>query len=245
MTASFAFFEVIHRLLNDVQTANAAALDQAAELVAESLAHDGLLHTFGTGHSHLIAEELFDRAGGLIPVNPLLDAGLMLHVSAMSSTAFERMHGYAEVVLKRYRLAPQDVMLVASNSGRNAVPVEMAMLARERGLKVIAMTALAYSQTQPSRHSSGKKLYELADVVLDTCGVPGDAVMRVEGVTPAVASTSTVIGAALAQALVHNVVEKLAARGLTPPLLTSANLGAGEGYGVANYARYRDRVRHL
>jgi uncharacterized phosphosugar-binding protein len=241
----FAYFEVIRRLLDEVQAKNADALDHAAEIVADALQRGDILHTFGTGHSHLIAEELFDRAGGLIPVNPILDEGVMLHISAMSSTEFERMPGYAAIILKRYRIAPGDVMLIASNSGRNAVPLEMALAARDRGLKVIAMTALDYSRSQPSRHASGKRLFELADVVLDTCGLPGDAVMGVPGVAQKVASTSTVIGAALAQALVHNVAHKLAKRGLTPPILTSANIGAGEGYGAHHYATYRDRVRHL
>jgi len=241
----FDFFDVVRHLLDEAQTKNATSLDQAADLIADSLQHDGILHTFGTGHSHLIAEEVFDRAGGLVPVNPILDPGTMLHVGALSGTAFERMSGYADIILLRYRLEPQDVILIASNSGRNAVPVEMAMAAKAKGLKVIALTALAASQSQPSRHTSGKRLFELADVVLDNCSPLGDTVMSVEGVPGKVSSTSTVIGAALVQALVHNVVAKLKARGIEPPILVSANLGTGGSYGEQNYVKYRDRVKHL
>jgi uncharacterized phosphosugar-binding protein len=240
-----AYFDVVRQLLDEVQRKNAASFEQAAHIVAEALRQDGLLHVFGTGHSHLIAEEMFDRAGGLLPINPILDSALMLHVSALTSTDFERMHGYAEVLLKRYHLGPHDAMLVISNSGRNAVPVEMALAAKAHGLPVIAMTAVAASRAQPSRHSSGQRLCDVADVVLDMCTPLGDAVMSVEGVAAKVSSTSTVIGAALAQALVHRVVAKLAALGVTPPIHVSANLGTGADYVAGDHERFRARIRHL
>jgi uncharacterized phosphosugar-binding protein len=241
----FAYFDVIRQLLNEAERRNAGALEQAADVIATSIQQDGILHAFGTGHSHMIAEEIFDRAGGLVPVNAMLDPSLMLHVSASSSTGVERLSGYAELVLERYKVSPKDVMLIISNSGRNAVPIEMAMTAKARGLPVIALTALAYSQGQPSRHTSGKRLFEVADLVLDNCGPYGDAALEVEGLPERICATSTVMGAAIVQALMHNVLQKLAARGFKPPIFRSANASGGDDYSTTYIEKYRDRVRHL
>lgn len=240
----FAFFDAIRRLLDEVQARNAESLEQAAALIADSLQQGGILHAFGTGHSHILAEEIFDRAGGLVAVNAMLDPSLMLHVSASGSTFVERLPGYAETVLTRYLVSAGEVMVVISNSGRNAVPVEMAMLARERGLKVVAVTALEYSRTQPSRHTSGKRLFELADVVLDNCGPAGDAALTLEGVPEKVGATSTVIGAALMQELMTRVTTKLIERGVQPAIFRSANAGAGSEHQML-IDQYKLRIKHL
>ncbi|MBC7814187.1 MAG: SIS domain-containing protein, partial [Burkholderiales bacterium] len=232
--------------LAESETRNAAALEQAAEMVAVSLQADGMLHTFGTGHGHLLAEEIFYRAGSLVTVNAILDPTLMLHISALASTAAERLPGYAEVVLERYTVNSGDVLIIASNSGRNAVPIEMALAAQKRGLKVIALTSMRHSQSQPSRHASGQRLYDIADVVLDNCGEIGDAALTVEGVAAKVGPTSTVIGAALLHALLYTVIEKLATRGFTPPVTISANIDHAAADEQARlFQQYRHRIRHL
>jgi len=240
------YFNKIRELLAESEARNAYALEQAAEIVADSLQADGMLHTFGTGHGHMLAEEIFYRAGGLVTVNAILDPTLMLHVSALASTAAERLSGYAEVVLERYTVNSGDVLIIASNSGRNAVPIEMALAAQRRGLKVIALTSMKHSQSQPSRHASGQRLYEIADVVLDNCGEVGDAALSVARVAAKVGPTSTVIGAALLHALLYTVVEKLAARGFTPPVTISANIDhAAADEQAWLFAQYRHRIRHL
>src|SRR5512141_763640 len=155
----FAYFDLLRNLLTEIESINAAAMEQAAEAVADCLQRGGLLHTFGTGHGHILAEELFYRAGGLVPVNANLDPVLMLHLSALGSTQLERLSGYADVVLSRYEVHTGDVILIASNSGRNSVPVEMAIAAKARGLTVIALTSLTHSKSQPSRHPGGKRLF--------------------------------------------------------------------------------------
>lgn len=242
---TFAFFDTIRRLLDEAESRNAEALKRAAELVTTSVLNEGVLHAFGTGHSHMLAEEVFDRAGGLVPVNAMLDPSLMLHVSASGSTLVERLPGYATTVLERYRIRPQDVMLIISNSGRNAVPIEMALAARARGLPVIALTALEYSRGQSSRHASGKRLFECADVVLDNCGPYGDAALTVEGVPEKTGATSTVIGAALLQEMVYRVVRNIAAQGTTPPIFRSANVEGGDAISHQLIEKYGDRLKHL
>ena len=242
---SLPYFDAVRRLLDEAETANAKALEQAADVLARCLAAGGVLHTFGTGHGHLLAEELFHRAGGLAAVSPMLDPGVMMSEGVESSTLLERLPGYAEVVLSRYDVRAGDVIVIASNSGRNAVPIEMALLCKARGLTVIALTSLKHSGSQTSRHASGRRLFEIADIVLDNCGVIGDTALTIEGVEGGLCATSTVIGAALLQQMVAEAVQRLVEMGVTPPVLQSSNVDGADARNEVIVARYRSRVRHL
>lgn len=199
------------------------AVRVAAGLVTDAVADGKTFWVFGTGHSHVIAEELYGRAGGLASVRAVLEPGLMLHEGLLKSSLLERLGGLADVLLQVNPVASGDVVLVVSNSGRNAVPVEFAAGAREAGAKVIALTSLAHSTAVESRAPSGLRLFELADVVIDNCGVPGDALIEVAGSPERTGSTSTVVGALLAQALVVEIVTLLTERGHTPDVLRSLN----------------------
>ena len=231
--------------LSRVFTAQREAMEQAARAIADAVERGGMLHTFGTGHSHMIAEEAFYRAGGLVPVSPILDAGLLFGDGAVKSTFLERVEGYAGEVLSRYQLREGDVMLVASNSGRNAVPVEMALLAKEKGLTTVAITSVSHSSSVESRHSSGKKLMELVDIVIDNGGVPGDAVVDVPGLSEAVGATSTVVGCAILNSVIVMAVEILVARGNHPPVFVSSNLDGGDAANKGWIGLYGSRIRNL
>ncbi len=239
------YFEVIHAMLAEAEQKNASTVRQLAETIAASIAADGILHVFGTGHGHMLAEELFYRAGGLVPVNAMLDPSLMLHEGALASSLAERLPGYAEVVLARYQVEPGEVIIIASNSGRNAVPIEMAMAARARGLKVAALTSLRHASAHPSRHPSGKHLHELADFVLDNCGVVGDAALTVEGVAEPIAPTSTVVGAALLHSVIYAVTSLLVQNNVMPPIFTSANVADADRHNQRLLDHYRGRLRHI
>jgi uncharacterized phosphosugar-binding protein len=239
-----AVFDTLHTMLRQVEETQAASIHTAGQLVADCLARDGIIHMFGTGHSHILAEELFFRAGGLSAVNPIFDAGLMLHESALTSTDLERLEGYAPIVFSRYTFSPNDIIIIISNSGRNAAPIEAAMEARQRKLPVIAVTAKSYSQGNPSRHSSGKRLFELADVVLDNCGLPGDGAVQVEGLPERICPTSTIMGATLLHAVIYEAVSLLLARGIQPAVIRSANLDSTQDLGEI-VRGLRGRVRHL
>lgn len=240
-----SYFAVIHTLLNEAESRNAAALTQATDALADCLANGGIFHTFGTGHGHMLAEELFYRAGCLVAVNAILDPGLMLHVSALSSSHLERLPGYAALVLERYAVTAGDVLLVASNSGRNSVPVEMALAAKTRGLTVIALTSMKHSQSQASRHPSGKRLFEVADIILDNCGEIGDAAIEVEGLPGRIGATSTVVGAALLHEMVRATVGKMLVRGVQPDITLSANVDGGDAHNARLFEQYQNRLRHL
>lgn len=221
-----------------------ATLESAAQAVADALASDHFLYAFGTGHSHMLAEEVFYRAGGLARAAAILDPPLMLHEGAAASSQREQQTGYAADILSRYPLAQGDVLVIASNSGRNAVPVEMALGARDRGLRTIAITSLAHSRAFPSRHPSGKRLFEIADLVLDNGGVPGDAALEVPGLPRKVGPTSSLTGLFLLNALVIRAVELAVSRGHTPEVYASSNADV-PGWNEALIARYRGRLRHL
>ncbi len=239
------YFENIRAVLDKAEKANAETVEKLAEVIAPSIAAGGILHLFGTGHGHMLAEELFYRAGGLVPVNAILDSTLMLHESAVASSLAERLPGYAEVVLSRYRVDPGETIIIASNSGRNAVPIEMAIAAKVRGMQVAALTSLAHANAHPARHPSGKHLHELADFVLDNCGVTGDAALTVDGLDEKIGATSTVVGAALLHSVVYAVTTKLVQSGVEPPIFISANVSDADAHNERLMERYRARLRHL
>ena len=230
------------RLLSESYAHQKASLRQAADLVARTVERGGIVHLFGTGHSHLLAEEIYSRAGGLMPVNVLESAPLMLHEDAVASGQWERLSGVAAILLEHADIDPYaDTLVVISNSGVNAAPVEAAEWAAARGMPVIALTSLAHSRAVPSRASSGKKLYELATVVLDNFGVPGDALVEV---TPGlrVGATSDTIGAFLLHTVVVGAVAQLVAHGIEPPVLLSANVPEAHARNQTRLAQYAGRL---
>ena len=168
------YFDGVISLLNKVRETQRDKILEAAKLVKEALKKDKLIHVYGTGHSQVLAIEVFYRAGGFVPVNAILDLGSSVYGGAMKSTGVERLQGYAKILLDYYDIGQDDVLIVVSNSGRNALPIEMAMGARERGAKVIAITSIEFSSKFPSRHPSGKRLYDVADIVIDNHVPPGD-----------------------------------------------------------------------
>ena len=197
---------------------------QAGKVIANAIIQGGTLHIFGTGHSHMLAEELYIRAGGLAGVNAILEPSLMLHEDPVRATELERQEGLAAKIAAKHEMRAGDILIVVSNSGRNPVPIEMALLAKERGLTVIALTSLDYSRAVASRHSSGRCLFEVADIVLDNGGEVGDAVLEVEGHPTKACPTSTILGAAILNAIVATTIEQMLGMGVVPSVLVSSNV---------------------
>ena len=204
------------------------SIEAGAALIADVLAGGGTLHAFGSGHSHLLAEELYHRAGGLVRVRPVLFDGVTLHDGAELATALERLPGLAAAILAEHPIVAGDAVIIASNSGGNAVITEFARLARERGARTIGITSLAHATSSGARVSGGPRLHELVDVVIDNGGIPGDAVVAVDGLPGRVGPTSTVAGAAIVNALVAEAVERLIALGMVPEVFVSSNLAGGD-----------------
>ncbi len=239
------YLDIVSALVRRVRDEQLPTVDAAASRIAECIVNGGLWHVFGTGHSQLLAAEVFYRAGGLVPVNAILDLPLSVLVSARRSTWLERVPGYADQLLQDEPVSAGDVVLVISNSGRNAVPIEVALAAKECGATVLALTSVDFSRRVGSRHPSGRKLLDCADLVFDNYGADGDAAVEIPGCGTAVAATSTVVGSALLQSLVAATVAELQRRGHRAPVWHSANGDLGERSNAAFLTEYQHRIKRL
>jgi uncharacterized phosphosugar-binding protein len=233
----------------DRQQDNIAA---AAGLVAESLLAGGVIQVFGTGHSRSFAMEIAGRAGGLVPANKLSLSDLVFYGDVapadLLDPALERDETLAARLLAVHDIRPADVFIICSNSGGNGSTVELARLVSERGHRLVVVTSMDHTTKIVSRHSSGRLLYELADVVIDNGGVFGDATLKLPPVpdgrpSGAITATSSLTGALIAQMLVTEVCGLLLEAGQEVPILISANIPGGDVHNERLRAAYAGRVR--
>ena len=245
MRKTHQYISNIQNLINRVLETQMDIIDEAGAVVAETIMSNGFVYAFGTGHSHMMAEELFYRAGGLARVYPILEDALMLHNGAIKSTEMERLKDYAELILDRYECNEKDCLIIASNSGRNTVNIDMVKAAHKRGMKVIGLTNLIHSKAQKSRHVSGSKLYQIGDVVLDNQGCLGDASVYIPEIDRNIAATSTSLGAMLLHAVVISAVEIMIDKGHIPEVFSSSNVDEGDEINDKILAKYRSLVKPL
>jgi len=242
---SFDYLAHVRDLLTQALDSQLEAVNALARAMAETLRADRTIFLLGTGHSCLLAQELFYRAGGLVRIQPMLEGPLMLHESASQSTLYERDPERAGELMEKYNVGTGDLLLVISNSGRNPLCVEMALRAKAAGCLVVALTSLKHSRAGASRHASGLRLYEAADLVLDNLGELGDACVSYEDFPGKAAPTSTVVGAALLQAAAAQAVEYLLEVGEVPEVYASSNIDGGDEINEAYLEKYRGRIRFL
>lgn len=245
-TASHArrYLEAIEALQRRIIEDQSRLLEYVAARMAETIGKDGRLFIFGTGHSHLMAEEAFFRAGGLAPVVPIFSSALMLHENVELSSRLEREGALAEALLERYRPEAGEMLFIFSNSGVNQLPVEMALGAKERGLFVVSVASLAYAKVAPLS-PMGKRLDEVVDVALDNGGEPGDALLPIEGLGWRVAPSSTVTGALIWNALVAETAAHLQAAGHDVPVFASLNMDGAAEHNEALLEKWRGKNPHL
>lgn len=234
-------------LLAQIRDEEQEALDAGANIMADAVMGGHCIFAFGCTHSSLPIQDLVYRAGGLMLVNPLFGPGIAsLDIRpATISSAMERLPGYARVILDSSPAAAGDVLILVSVSGRNAVPVELAALAKERGLKVIGVSSREYSGSVSSRLASGEKMHDHADVVLDNKAPTGDAVLEDPRMPQKFNPVSGITSTALLQALVAAAIEEMLRRGYTPPVFLAGNVDGGAEYNARLIEQNRDRIFFL
>jgi uncharacterized phosphosugar-binding protein len=228
------WFDEARRVLDAIESTQQAALEAAADLAADAIGGGGVVHTFGTGHSRIPVEEMFPRYGSYPGWHPIVELSMTFHTEIAGANGqrqamfIERVPGLAEAMLANFALRDTDAMLVFSAGGRNAVPVETAMLAKKAGLSVIAVTSLLEAHSVPATHASGTVLADHADVVIDLCTPLGDAAVTVEGWPHQVGPVSTVANIAIVNTLKVLTAQRLADRGIVLPVLTGAQVVGAE-----------------
>lgn len=250
-TASPAFLVAARDLIEHLIDTQDGPLSQATDICVRAIGSGGLAHAFGTGHSRIAVEELFPRYGSYPGFHPLVELSMTFHTQVVGANGqkqamfIERTEGLAEVILGQFDLAPPDALIVFSAGGTTAVPIEMAMGARARGLPVVAVTSVGASRASASGHSSGTRLLDHADVVLDLSTPPGDALVPLDGVDTPVGPGSTIAAVALANELKVRVAARLAAQHALPPVITSSALVGADRSAELFDGAYREHARRL
>lgn len=235
------YFEKNLQILQKIHDTQQEKMAAAAKMAADTICKGGIIYIFGCGHSHLIAMDNFYRAGGLCNVCPMLDSDLMLHDGAAKSSRMEKMQGIAEGVFDRYCLKEQDCLFIISTSGKNAVPVEMAQVAKRHGIKTASVVSSAYFEDKTGL----PKLYECTDLYIDNCVPHGDAVMEIEGCDTNMGSLSTVASAFIMQSVLLEAAALAAKNGKKPPIYKSGNVAGGAEFNKALIKEYMPRIKHL
>ncbi|MBX3064998.1 MAG: SIS domain-containing protein [Anaerolineae bacterium] len=253
----FEYLAAASRIIEEVDSSQKDNISQAAQIMADAIAADGLVHMFGAGHSALPVAEAYPKCGNIVGFHPLVETALMNFTSVIGSnglaqfTFLERAEGYGHAILQSHVLEPEDVMLIFSQSGINAPVIDIALGSQERGLKVVAITSVAQCQRLPARHSSGKRLIEVADIVIDNCVPFGDVTVQLEGVDEPLGPASTLVAIAIVNTLIVEVARALVLRGKQPIINPTLNAPGGVAaaeqrmqYALSEYRRRVQRTPH-
>jgi uncharacterized phosphosugar-binding protein len=236
MSKAQEFYEKVVEILTKINETQQEKIQQAAQMVADQIAADRIVYILGSGHSLMVAAEAYHRAGGLAPID-------IIHDRTFGRA--ERCQGYAKQLLDWYDPPAGSLVFIISQSGRNALAIEMALECKARGIQTIAITSLAHSQSVTARHPCGKRLFEIADLVIDNCGVVGDAILEIEGLPGKFTPTSTIAGAFIMDAIMAQAIENLVKMGIQPPVFISANVEGGDEHNKKVFAKYQRLIKGL
>lgn len=237
------------KVLDRIETTQSDAIEHAASIAADAIGGGGVVHTFGTGHSRMPVEEMFPRYGSYPGWHPLVEQSTTFHTEIAGSNGqrqamfIERVSGFADVVMANFDLRPSDAIIIFSATGRNAVPVETAIIAKKAGLKVITVTSLADTRSVPPTHASGTVVADHADVVIDTCTPLGDAVVDIDGWAQKVGPVSSVGNITIVNMIKTLTAQKLADRGIELPVLTGPQVMGAEASKAVFEAAYLEHAR--
>lgn len=246
-----AWIDRARELLDRLAATQADAIERASQWCAEAIGAGGLVHLFGTGHSRIPVEEMFPRYGSYPGFHPLVELSMTFHTQVVGANGqrqamfIERVPGLAEVILSNFTFGPSDVMMVFSASGLTAVPVEMARGARARGLRVIAVTSVAQSMSAEPGPEVGARLLDEADLVIDLCTPPGDAMVAIEGLDTPVGPGSTVTNVAIVNSIKVRTAQLLTQRGQMLPVITRGSEVGAERSRELFEAAYDEHARRI
>ena len=242
----FEYINHIKKLISLIEESEADNINKSVHLLTQTILNKNSIYIFGASHAGILSEELFYRAGGLMLVTPIFGRELMLDNSPITLTSkMEQCVGYGSILASKVNFKPNDVLIVHSVSGRNPVTIEMAMVAKEKGVKIIGVSNLKYSKSVTSRHPSQKKLYDFCDIILDNHGDIGDACVSLEGLQQKVGPTSTVIGATILNTIVSEIVKTLQNHGVKhPPIFYSANRDGGNELNEQLVEQYKESINY-
>lgn len=251
MNTAGSWISQARSLLDHLESTQMQTIARAAGWCADAIASDGLVHLFGSGHSRIPVEEMFPRYGSFPGFHPMAELSMTFHTEVVGTNGqrqamfIERTEGLAEVILSNFDFGDHDIMIVFSASGRSAVPIEMATGASERGMKVIAVTSLSESEAGESLHSSGTRLFENADLIIDIGTPVGDALVSLEGLGTPVGPGSSLVNVAVVNEIKVRTAELLVARGKMPPVLTAASVVGEEQSKKSFDAAYAEHAERL
>lgn len=237
------YLDEVKKILDIVTKEETKNIKKAASIMFNSLSKDNLVYVFATGHSHMFAEEMFYRSGGLVGINPILEPSLMQHEGAIRSTQLERLSGLAKIIFDSVDKKEQEPFIIVSNSGINSVPVEMAQIAKKNNHPVIVITSLNSSMSSKPRTKDGKRLCEVADIVIDNHVPYSDGVFEYNGTK--IGAVSSIVGSYIAQSLVLEVINLYKEQNLIPPIYQSANTPGGDEHNKKLYEAYKNRIKSL
>lgn len=238
MKAWEKYFEVEKQVVDKVIKVNKDAIVKAAQILAETTENGGLIYGFGTGHSHLVVDDAFWRAATPANYAALLEHSATGNTEITKSYLVENTYGIGRIIVDYNRITPNDCMIIISNSGNNIAPVDAAIRAKEKGIPVIAITAVEYSNYLTTKHKDGLKLKDVADVVLDNCCIIGDAAVEIEGFPMKVGSVSTIPNIFLQNAILTQMVENLVQKGIQPDVYYNGHMA----FMNEDFADHNDRL---
>jgi len=244
------YYQSVSEMIKKIYENEKKPIEQAAELIAQSVVDGKVIHVIGTGgHSYMGAEEIFYRAGGLAPINAILDDGISLGGGAIRSTKIERTPGYAKAIFDYHQVEKiGDVMIITTAVGFNSITIDSALECKKRGIKTIAITSTGFAaepKDLPARHPSGKNLYEIADIFINCYTPTGDAVVEIKGYKQKVSPISTLGIVYALNSMMARAIEKIYAKGVEPPVWLSANVVGGDAKNKQYVEKYSGIVKLL
>ncbi len=241
----YEYYAKVRDIIKEIYSSEKQNILKAAEMFADALMSGRIIHVAGAGHSAMAGEELFYRAGGLVPVDPMIGNDITINSGAIKSTMMESIVGYAKVLLSYHNVEKDDVVVIVSTSGKNQFPVEMAAEAKNLGAKTIGITSVKYSETLKPKNTYGKRLFEVVDIVIDNHVPPGDATIGYEGFPMKTSPLSTIANTFIVNSIVAQTTQILLEKGVEPPIWLSAHLPGAMEHNLKLLEKYRGRIRLL